>query len=469
MAVNNKHIQYTSNKDDWQMMRDVISSNVGGYVPKLEGQSTAEFEAYVARPAFFNATTRTLDALLGLIYSKEPEITDSTELNRIYENITLDDDTLEDFSKMVSKEVLSVGRCGVLIDMPSIDRSQFSASQIESMNLRTYARLYKTENIINWRYTNVNGIQYLSLLVLEESFEYQDGDEFTTKIGTQWRVLDLFEGRYRQRIYIQNNKDIIFSGEVLPVANGNPISYIPFVFFGVNELKGIVEAPPLLDLAKVNLSHFKNDVDLEHGAHFTALPTPCISGYSADANAPAIKIGSTSFLTFDNPQAKAYYLEFTGGGLTTIQSIIASKEKRMAVLGARLLLDEKKTAEATETVAMRSSGERAVLVNISKTISSGIKKVLEIIAEWENIKQEIVYNLNTDYNLNTIDPQLLAQIMGGVQSGTIPMEVLFHNMKEGELIPDDMDFETYQSNIETATPQMSVSSNTKALMTKLGM
>ena len=220
-------------------------------------------------------------------------------------------------------------------------------------------------------------------------------------------------------------------------------------------MKGKIEQPPLFDMAKVNISHFKNDVDLEHGAHFTALPTPCISGYSGQPN-EVIKIGSSSFLTFDNPQAKAYYMEFSGDGLGTIQNIIALKEKRMAVLGARLLLDEKKTAEATETVAMRSSGERAVLINIALTLSSGLKKILSIIAEWENIKQEIVYNLNTDYNLSTMDAQLLAQIMAGVQGGTIPPQVLYHNMKNGELIPDEMDYEMFQANIETATPQLSV-------------
>lgn len=456
MSVNTQHKDYQANLSTWKLMRDVISSNVTSYVPKLEGQSTDEFKAYVNRPAFFNATSRTLEALLGLIFSKPAEVTDSTELNKIYENITLDDDTLEDFSKSIAKEVLTVGRCGVLVDLPSIDRSQFSASQIEAMNLRAYARLYTTENIINWRYETVNGINFLSLVVLQETYEYINGDEFSVETGTRWRVLDLVEGRYRQRIYTQNkDSSFSFDAEYYPVANGKPITYIPFTFFGVNELKGKIEQPPLLDMAKVNISHFKNDVDLEHGAHFTALPTPCISGYSGQQN-EVIKIGSSSFLTFDNPQAKAYYMEFSGDGLGTIQDIIALKEKRMAVLGARLLLDEKKTAEATETVAMRSSGERAVLINIALTLSSGLKKVLSIIAEWENIKQEIVYNLNTDYNLSTMDAQLLAQIIAGVQGGTIPPQVLYHNMKNGELIPDEMDYEMFQANIETATPQLSV-------------
>ena len=70
MSVNTQHAQYKSNLSTWKLMRDVISSNVTSYVPKLEGQSQEEFKAYVNRPAFFNATSRTLEALLGLIFSK---------------------------------------------------------------------------------------------------------------------------------------------------------------------------------------------------------------------------------------------------------------------------------------------------------------------------------------------------------------------------------------------------------------
>ena len=80
MSVNTQHKVYQSNLSTWKLMRDVISSNVASYVPKLEGQSTDEFKAYVNRPAFFNATSRTLEALLGLIFSKPAEVTDSTDL-----------------------------------------------------------------------------------------------------------------------------------------------------------------------------------------------------------------------------------------------------------------------------------------------------------------------------------------------------------------------------------------------------
>ena len=55
-----------------------------------------------------------------------------------------------------------------------------------------------------------------------------------------------------------------------------------------------------------------------------------------------------------------------------------------------------------------------------------------------------------------MDAQLLAQLMAGVQGGTIPASVLFYNMQQGELIEEGMDFEEFQAGIETAAPTLSV-------------
>ena len=457
--VTNTHPQYNNNLPKWTKCRNSIEGEVKGYVPRLADQSNDEYKAYIERPSFFNATSRTLDALVGLIHSKEAEINIPSQIALMAENITLDDDTLEDFAKNLTVEALAVGRVGVLVDMPSVDRSQYTQAQAEALNLRPYARMYKAESIVNWYSVNVNGVNKLSMVVLKESYEADTQDEFTKEEKIRYRVLDLYEGFYRQRIFQEVNKAYVAVGEVLPMANGLRLDYIPFIFIGASSLKSSCDKPPLLDLVEVNISHFKNEVDLEAGCHTAALPFIVIKGYQAQPN-EVLKVGSNTIFTLADPRADAKFVEFHGTGLGTLEVRTAIKEKRMAVLGARLLLDEKKTAEATETVAMRSSGERSVLMSVAMTISSGITKILQIIAEWENVSGDIVYNLNTDYNLNTMDAQLLAQLMAGVQGGTTPLSVLFYNMQQGELIEEGMDFEAFQAGIETAPPQMSVNART---------
>jgi len=461
MAVNEKHPEYLKNLTKWQLMRDALAGEVAKekYVPKLSDQEAEEYSAYVGRAEFYNATARTQVALTGLLFAKPPKVELPEALKTIGENISLDDDTLEALAKNIADECLSVGRCGVLVDLPSVEKADYSKLEAERLNLRAYATLYKAENIINWKTTKINGSNVTSLVVLAETYAEPTQDEFVDKIKTRYRVLDLHEGYYRQRVFSETkagNFEVV--SEIYPSANGQKLEYLPFTFFNVNDLKTSVEKPPLLDLAKVNISHFRSEVDLEHGTHFTALPTPYVTGYQGESS-EKLKIGSTAVWVINDPSAKVGFLEFSGAGLSTLENRIAVKEKRMSILGARLLLDEKKTAEATETLQMRKSGENAVLTSVASTISEGIVSFLKDVAFFENIAGEnLIYEINTDYNLTMIEPQLLAQIIAGIQSGDIPNEVLYDALLKGELMPETIQsYEDYQAKLEQAAPQVTPS------------
>lgn len=461
MAVNAKHPEYSKNLIKWQLMRDALAGEVAKekYVPKLSDQEAEEYSAYVGRAEFYNATARTQVALTGLLFAKPPKVELPEALKTIAENVSLDDDTLEALAKNIADECLSVGRCGVLVDLPSVEKSDYSKLEAERLNLRAYATLYKAENIINWKTTKINGSNVTSLVVLAETYAEPTNDEFVEKIKTRYRVLDLHDGYYRQRVFSETkagNFEVV--SEIYPSANGQKLEYLPFTFFNVNDLKTSVEKPPLLDLAKVNISHFRSEVDLEHGTHFTALPTPYVTGYQGESS-EKLKIGSTAVWVINDPSAKVGFLEFSGAGLSTLENRIAVKEKRMSILGARLLLDEKKTAEATETLQMRKSGENAVLTSVASTISEGIASFLKDVAFFENIAGEnLIYEINTDYNLTMIEPQLLAQIIAGIQSGDIPNEVLYDALLKGELMPKTIQsYEDYQAKLEQAAPQVTPS------------
>lgn len=461
MAVNAKHPEYSKNLTKWQLMRDALAGEVAKekYVPKLSDQEEDEYSAYVGRAEFYNATARTQVALTGLLFAKPPKVELPEALKTIGENISLDDDTLEALAKNIANECLSVGRCGVLVDLPSVEKADYSKLEAERLNLRAYATLYKAENIINWKTTKINGSNVTSLVVLAETYAEPTQDEFVDKIKTRYRVLDLHEGYYRQRVFSETKAGNFEAvSEIYPSANGQKLEYLPFTFFNVNDLKTSVEKPPLLDLAKINISHFRSEVDLEHGTHFTALPTPYVTGYQGESS-EKLKIGSTAVWVINDPSAKVGFLEFSGAGLSTLENRIAVKEKRMSILGARLLLDEKKTAEATETLQMRKSGENAVLTNVASTISEGIVSFLKDIAFFENIAGEnLIYEINTDYNLTMIEPQLLAQIIAGIQSGDIPNEVLYDALLKGEPMPKTIQsYEDYQAKLEQAAPQVTPS------------
>jgi hypothetical protein len=108
----------------------------------------------------------------------------------------------------------------------------------------------------------------------------------------------------------RRRKDVLLS-EVYPLMNGKPLDFIPFTFLSADDTTPEVDEPPLIDLVNMNLSHYRTCADLEHGAHFTGLPTPYVCGAQLENPNDKLYIGSQSAWMLKSPDAKVGFLEFT--------------------------------------------------------------------------------------------------------------------------------------------------------------
>lgn len=78
MAVNTTHPDYDANLATWLRARDVLAGEdavkAAGerYLPRLQEHTEEEYGAYRARAAFFNATARTAEGYLGLVFRRPP-------------------------------------------------------------------------------------------------------------------------------------------------------------------------------------------------------------------------------------------------------------------------------------------------------------------------------------------------------------------------------------------------------------
>lgn len=460
-----QHSDYAAYSPKWAKCNDVIDGedavHAAGvkYLPKLSGQTNAEYEAYKGRAPFYNATARTIDGLVGMLFRKEPTITLPASLDAIKANITLTNCDLNEFSENISREVLSTGRLGVLVEYPSVNMQGMTEAQASALNLRPYATTYDADDILNWKEQRINNVMQPVMIALEEEVTTWS-DEFSSSEKEQIRALLLIDSIYLQRIYQKNDKKewIQIGGDIIPLMNGKPLNYIPFVFFGANSNTADVSMPPLYDLVTLNLSHYRTTSDLEHGAHFTGLPTAVVSGYQAATNAAGVteklSIGSSTAWIFPDPQAKASYLEFTGQGLGALENRLKVKEDGMAALGARMLAAEKAGVEAKGTVKLRHSGENAVLSSIANLVSAGLTRVLTIMAQWSGVSGEVKIELNKDFADNGLTAQELTALVASWQGGAMSSETLHWNLQQGELIPAERTFEQEQDLIATQNPQL---------------
>lgn len=456
MPVNSTHPDYDAMLPAWTRARDVLAGEdalkTAGekYLPRLEGTSDTEYEAYKARAAFFNATARTADGYVGLIFRRVPFIKlpeANSALGRALANFSNDADmlgtSLNQYAKNILTEVISVGRAGTLVDWES-----------ENEN-RVYVSTYVAENILNWRVERINGRNVPALAVLYEPHGgvAKDGDEFEAQATEQIRVLRLVRSGESTACEVElwqpeAKRDGRKSEKVkwklvetrTPLRLGKPLPALPFDFHGPQHSRPDVDKLPLGDVIAVNLDHYRLNADYKHGVHFTALPTAWVSGFPKEGT---LRIGSSTAWVSDQPGAKAGFLEFTGQGLMTFERAMDRDERLMALLGSRLLENNKKVGETAEAIELRQTGEHSILGSIAQSISQSLSQVLRWAYWWNSTEdspddvsaEQVALELNTDFSNKGLTSEDLQAVVAAWQAGAISRESMTNLFRRGEILP----------------------------------
>lgn len=474
MPVNTPHPDFTAHRASWRKQRtfkeggDAVKAAGEDYLPRLSDDNDQDYKAYRDRALFYGATGRTLQALTGSVFRKEP-IVEFPGDQQVLASCGKGGESCTALIKRVVEDQLLPGRIGVLVDAPLRPNSD------------PYIVTYSAENIVNWATATVAGFNRVVEVVLCEETERRDAnDRFLVRRGKRYRVLRLgalpnAEGEvapnfddpeslvYYQELWVEQEvldgdgqpavgaqQTYILEGIIVPRAwGGRVLNYIPFVFFGSKSLDPKPEPGPMLELVNVNLSHYVSSADLEHGRHFTALPTPVLAGFDPQFR---LKIGSGVAWISENAAAHAYFLEFSGAGLGHLVEGQKHKEHLMATLGARLLEEPKAGVESADALRLRAMGEHSALANVSVVASMGWTIVLGYLADWRGLPTGARTEVNKDFDLSKLDPASMQNFMLQVQGGMMSYETYFYNLKKGEVYPEGWTIEDEKAAIEAGLP-----------------
>lgn len=416
MPIDSTHPKYEVRKKQWQKCRDAFEGEdavkLAGitYLPKLKGQTDEDYAAYKRRALFYSITAKSVSALVGMATSKSPKLVYPDSMKDYFEGSNLVQ--FSEIYSMALSEVLLQSRCGILVDMPEFQGGQ------------PYPAIFQTEDIINWR-CDKEGNPILVVL-REYTDEFVSDDEYDVDTVLQYRELRMINGVYTQIIRDENGEQL---SAVIPTILGKTLDFIPF--YVINPVgTGFSDHKPLmLDIANINISHYLSSADLEHGRHFTGLPTPVVIGASADKE---LYIGSTKFLVLPDKGGDAKYLEFTGQGLQSLEKAMAEKHSLLASLSARLLDNSSRGSEAADAVKLRYMSETASLTTVVNAISITLNAVYRMIAQ---IKLEdadsFKLTLDTDFMEAQLSAPEMQVLFDGFFKGAVSKETLVFNLRKG--------------------------------------
>jgi len=398
------HPEYKEFIDEWEKIRDILKGEKYvkekgvKYLPmpySFESEPDPEkrkflYNEYKDRATFINFSKRVYDALFGFLFKEDPEIifdrqNISESAQKLLNDIDPDNNDYIEFSRNIAKEIISIGRVGILIDAN------------ENTNEHPYLSIYTAENILDWEVQN-NKLYWV--LLYEPTYKRNHKNEIQNI--NQYRICYLDDNNiYKQKIIQKNIKnEIINETEELEIIfNGDYLDFMPFEIIGVKNRDFSVDIPALIDVVNINISHYKNSADYEQGLYKTSAPFLSITKLDKESqkNIQELMTGSSQALTLTG-DAEVNYVEFQGSGLNSIREAMLDKKHNIEALGSRILGENQRNNETAEAAAIHQGAESAILQSISRNISLGLKDIFNLLLEYSNHDERIIdFNLNTDF------------------------------------------------------------------------
>lgn len=418
----------------YTIIRDVIEQDVECkgeiYLPCPSGkpkssrteEENIRYTNYVIRAIFYNFVARTLVGFIGQIFSREIELKVPGKLDSLVKDVTGDGLTLEQLAKEACSEVLSVGRYGLLVDYPKLA----TVATIKDMDdgiARPVILPYKAEQIIDWDFKKVGAKWVLCFLVLKERHDYR-GTDGSLNTCDQFRVLDMGEdgnGFYRQRVWREGDVNgWVPEEESEPVANGTKLKELPFTFVGAVNNDSKPDMPPMYDMAKINIGHYRNSADYEESIFYMGQPTFVVSGISEHwwdkVMCRVLRFGSRNGVVL-NKDATAQILQAEQN--TMAKEGMDSKKEQLASMGAEFLRETSTEKTATEA-AINDSARTSAISNAAKNVSAAFQFALEWCAVFQGeAEASVMFKLNSEFDLVRMTEAQRAQLLKEFQSNVI--------------------------------------------------
>jgi len=459
------HPEYYYWLNEWQKIRDVIAGQREikrkGRVylkgpPKMDSD---DYETYLERATFYNMTRQTVNGMVGQAFSRDPLILGMPDdfKNAIRLKFGKDGSGHVVFAKTVFSEQVSMGRYGVLVDAP----------ETASTTPTSFAVGYAAENILDWDIQDVGG-EYQPTRILLREFKRQRSqpqapqkpgapnkrgmpvkrsDALSTARYTQpsgafiesftyatvYRDLvleaqDAGPPVYKQYLYNESPTGTPVS-ESTPLLRGQPLNFIPFKFFGAQYNTADVEAPPVLDIVDLNLSHYRTYAELEWGRMYTALPV--YYAPVSDGEGAGDYIVGPSVVWEVEPDQEPGILEYKGDGLKTLESALQTKEQQIAAIGGRMMPGHtaKGSASAEETERSAQS-EQALILHALQACEAGMTDCIRWWLMWRDValadSEDVEYSMNRIFGDARLDARAMRVFQQLHDEGKLPIEIIYN-------------------------------------------
>jgi hypothetical protein len=438
-----KHPSYRTALPQWQLVEDAcagqsaIKAGKEKYLPKPNPQDDTKaadirYDQYLLRAVYYNACFRTLMGMVGVAFRKKPRSTIPAAIDYVEWSVDGAGLSIDQQSQWTLAEVIKKGRCGLMVDYPSVD-GDTSRADVER-GIRASIKAFAPETIVDWNEEETDTgmrLNYVKLAYMSSVLDIQTG---IREDKENIIALLLVDGVYEIRYYDDSGDMSNYTAVQPRDASGNTLSEIPFIFTGSENNNPDIDQALLYDLAEINVAHYRNSADNEEASFITGQPTLAVTSSLSptvwkEQNPNGVMIGSR----------KGHFLG-ESGDIKLVQADpnnlprenMKDKEAQMIALGAQLVApSNQETAFTTGVNLATNTSSLALAVG---NVSDAYTKCLEWVMQFQTtVEDEIKYSINTEFFPTNVDAQTLTAWVSAVQGGIVPASIVYDLLRDANL------------------------------------
>lgn len=409
------------------------------YLPKERLEKKQAYTIRLKNTTLYNMFKRSILADADKVCRKRVTLEDDESFIEFAENVDRQGRTLHQFAYSVAKHAIKDGLRFIYVDAPRAENVETLADEVGA-NIRPYFVEIDRRNILGFKH--VDGV-ITQVRILEEVEE--EVDEFTSKTEEQVRVV---EPGY-VRIYRKDDKgkEYIFD----EFATSMDIVTVVPVYASQT---GLLESDfPKLDLAWLNVDHWRKSSDYSNILHVACVPIRVIAGFPQETDESGKKqpfdIGINSNAISPDPQASIKYAEISGSGaISAGRDDLKDIEERAQALAGEFSAKKPGNITATEK-AIDSAETNSGLQNFAMNLKGSLETAFDYAAMMVNSEFRGSVSIDADFSIvgENLTPDGISKL---VLSGVLDKKTALNILNQIENL--DLDVDMVIEAIENETP-----------------
>lgn len=417
MPITDRHPEYDKHRDQYIRCRDVIDGSDAvknkneKYLPPLSGQSMDSYRRYKQRGLFFSVASRALSGLTGMASRRHPKLEYSEDMKYYFEDVANTGMSFNEVFLETLNEVMLMSKMFIMIDFPAKGGNPYLVT-------------YKAEDVINWHIQD-SVLQWV--IIKQSTYVFDEKDPYKRIPKNLYTKLSIETGEYTVSVY--DDKEKQYYRTVTPKVKNRSLTFIPGFFITPNGINATTIKPAMLDIVDLNLTFYQLMTDYLNGLHLIAVPTPVFTGAT---ESETIKMGPESAIVMPEPTSKAFFLEFQGVGLGSVENALTMLMSQMALFSSRLTSDTGKGSESAVSVQLRYSSESATLSAVVNACQAALTQIYTWVAQFNGVEVPKI-ELHKQFLNTKISAQELAQYTNMYLNQTIDQETYYNILYNGEV------------------------------------